>query len=191
MEESVKRETKALNLILTLLALSAVAAAGWTALSDQFRAGTDDLFFVLVCLLLALLFAINPLMWAYSKGYLRNPLKASGEAEAETAAPLEPVHIEHVGSTKLFIYVWVALLAITFFEVFLAYINMRKDVMLIILMGGSIVKAALIMAYFMHLRFERLSLVLTLVPAMVVCLTLLAIFFPDSFRLYHLRELLR
>jgi cytochrome c oxidase subunit 4 len=190
MEDTVKKETKILNLILTLLAVVAVAAAGWTVLSDQFKAGTDDLFFVLVCLLLALLFAINPLMWAYSKGYLRNPLKATGEAEAEPL-PLEPVHIEHVGSTKLFIYVWVALLAITFFEVFLAYINMRKDVMLIILMGGSIVKAALIMAYFMHLRFERLSLVLTLVPAMVVCLTLLAIFFPDSFRLYHLRELLR
>jgi len=71
---------------------------------------------------------------------------------------------EHVGSRKLFVNVWIALLAITFFEVFLAYINMRKDIMLIILMGGSIVKAALIMAYFMHLRFERLSLVLTLVP---------------------------
>src|SRR5215831_8802117 len=185
MEETVKKETKVLNLILTLLAVGAVAAAGWTVLNDQFKAGTDDLFFVLVCLLLALLFAINPLLWAYQKGYLRNPLKVSGDEEA--VAPLEPVHMEHVGSTKLFIYVWIALLAITFFEVFLAYINMRKDVMLIILMGGSIVKAALIMAYFMHLRFERLSLVLTLVPAMVVCLTLLAIFFPDSLRLYHLR----
>src|SRR5262252_3071731 len=185
MEETVKKETKVLNLILMLLAVAAVAAAGWTVLNDQFKAGTDDLFFVLVCLLLALLFAINPLLWAHSKGYLRNPLKVSAEEEA--AAPLEPVHIEHVGSTKLFIYVWIGLLAITFFEVFLAYINMRKDLMLIILMGGSIVKAALIMAYFMHLRFERLSLVLTLVPAMVVCLTLLAIFFPDSLRLYHLR----
>ena len=188
MEETVKKETKVLNLILILLAVGAVAAAGWTVLNDQFKAGTDDLFFVLVCLLLALLFAVNPLMWAYSKGYLKNPLKVSGEEEA---APVEQVHIEHVGSTKLFIYVWAGLLAITFFEVFLAYINMRKDIMLIMLMGGSIVKAALIMAYFMHLRFERLSLVLTLVPAMVICLTLLAIFFPDSLRLYHLRELLR
>src|SRR5580704_16203571 len=137
MEETVKKETKILNLILTLLAVAAVAAAGWTVLSDQFKAGTDDLFFVLVCLLLALLFAINPLMWAYTKGYLRNPLKVEGEAEGETGVPLEPVHIEHVGSTRLFIYVWAGLLAITFFEVFLAYINMRKDVMLIILMGGS------------------------------------------------------
>src|SRR5215470_15370352 len=94
---------------------------------------------------------------------------------------------ENVGSTKLFVNVWIALLAITFFEVFLAYIDMRRDLMLIILMGGSIVKAALIIAYFMHLRFEKLSLVLTLIPAMVICLTLLAIFFPDSLRLYHLR----
>jgi len=98
---------------------------------------------------------------------------------------------EHVGSTSLFVWVWVALIALTFFEVFLAYMDIRRDVMLVILMGGSIIKAALIMAYFMHLRFERLSLVLTLVPAMVVCLSLLMIFFPDSLRLHDLRMLLK
>jgi cytochrome c oxidase subunit 4 len=98
---------------------------------------------------------------------------------------------EHVASTSLFVWVWVALIGLTFFEVFLAYMDIRKDVMLIVLMGGSIVKAALIMAYFMHLRFERLTLVLTLVPAMVVCLSLLAVFFPDSVRLHDLRMLLK
>jgi|SRR5215472_7274221 len=186
--KEVKKETKILNLVLTLLAVGAVAVAGWTALSDQFKAGTDDLFLVLVCLLLALLFAINPLIWAYHNGYLRNPLKVEAEAGSGAAeGEMAPLHVEHVGSTKLFVNVWIALLAITFFEVFLAYIDMRRDLMLIILMGGSIVKAALIIAYFMHLRFERLSLVLTLIPAMVICLTLLAIFFPDSIRLYHLR----
>ena len=59
--------------------------------------------------------------------------------------------------------------------------------MLTILMGLSIIKAALIVAYFMHLRFERLSLVLTLVPMLVVCICLLLIFFPDSFRLHKMR----
>ncbi len=98
---------------------------------------------------------------------------------------------EHVASTSLFVWVWAALIGLTFFEVFLAYMDIRKDVMLIVLMGGSIVKAALIMAYFMHLRFERLTLVLTLVPAMVVCLSLLMIFFPDSVRLHDLRMLLK
>jgi len=98
---------------------------------------------------------------------------------------------EHVGSTSLFIWVWVALIALTFFEVFLAYMDIRKEIMLVVLMGGSIIKAALIMAYFMHLRFERLTLVLTLVPAMVICLSLLMIFFPDSVRLHDLRMLLK
>jgi cytochrome c oxidase subunit 4 len=54
--------------------------------------------------------------------------------------------------------------------------------MLTILVGLSIIKAALIVAYFMHLRFERLSLVLTLVPMLVICICLLFVFFPDSFR---------
>jgi len=39
----------------------------------------------------------------------------------------------------------------------------------------------------MHLRFERLNLVLTIVPALVICICLLLIFFPDSFRARELR----
>ena len=53
-------------------------------------------------------------------------------------------------------------------------------------MGLSIFKAVLIIAYFMHLRFERLSLVLTLMPALVMCICLLGIFFPDSIRMLQL-----
>ena len=55
-------------------------------------------------------------------------------------------------------------------------------------MGLSIIKAAAIMAYFMHLKFERMSLVLSLVPALVVCICLLFIVFPDSFRSGSLRS---
>ena len=54
-------------------------------------------------------------------------------------------------------------------------------------MGLSIIKAALIVAYFMHLKFERLSLILTIVPMLVVCICLLFVFFPDSFRSAGLR----
>jgi hypothetical protein len=39
----------------------------------------------------------------------------------------------------------------------------------------------------MHLRFERLSLVMTLVPALVICICLLLVFFPDSFRSSNMR----
>jgi len=95
---------------------------------------------------------------------------------------------EHfAGSNKLFISIWVWLLVLTLIEIFLAYKPMSVVAMLTVLLGLSVVKAALIVAYFMHLKFERLSLVLTIVPMLVVCILLLFIFFPDSFRSAGLR----
>src|SRR6266403_1766698 len=97
---------------------------------------------------------------------------------------------EHfAGNAKLFISVWDWLLLLTGLEVFLGYIHLPVAYMLVILMGASIIKAALIVAYFMHLRFERLNLVLTIVPALVICICLmLLVFFPDSFRSRNLRS---
>ncbi|HJZ79306.1 MAG TPA: cytochrome C oxidase subunit IV family protein [Pyrinomonadaceae bacterium] len=95
---------------------------------------------------------------------------------------------EHfAGSNRLFLSVWGWLLLLTGFEVFLGYVHLPVIYMLVILMGASIVKAALIVAYFMHLRFERLNLILTIVPALVICICLLLVFFPDSFRSRQLR----
>src|SRR3712207_8262408 len=87
----------------------------------------------------------------------------------------------------MFLKVLGGLLVLTLVEVLLAYFEVPPAVMLAIVMGLSLVKAGLIMGYFMHLRFERMSLVLTLVPALVVCICLLFVFFPDSFRLNRLR----
>src|SRR5229473_1893275 len=96
---------------------------------------------------------------------------------------------EHfAGSNKLFISIWVWLLLLTGFEVFLGYIQLPLVYMLVILLGASIIKAALIVAYFMHLRFERLNLILTIVPALVIAICLLLVFFPDSFRSKALRS---
>lgn|SRR5574341_615536 len=96
---------------------------------------------------------------------------------------------EHfAGSNKLFISVWIWLLLLTGFEVFLGYKHLPVIYMLVILMGASIIKAALIVAYFMHLRFERLNLILTIVPAVVIAICLLLMFFPDSFRSRELRD---
>jgi len=101
----------------------------------------------------------------------------------------EHAHVEEhfAGSNKLFTSIWVWLLVLTLIEIFLAYRPMPIHYMLVILLGLSIIKAALIMAYFMHLKFERLSLIITLVPALVICICLLFVFFPDSFRSAGLR----
>jgi len=93
----------------------------------------------------------------------------------------------HGGTTQLFVWVWVWLVSITGIEVFLAYIHLAPGVMLTMLIGLSVVKAALIMSYFMHLRFERIGLIYFLVPALVFCICLMAVFFPDSFRVLHLK----
>ncbi|HEV8367250.1 MAG TPA: cytochrome C oxidase subunit IV family protein [Pyrinomonadaceae bacterium] len=95
---------------------------------------------------------------------------------------------EHfAGSNKLFISIWGWLVALTLVEIFLAYKTLPIHIMLTILLGLSIIKAALIVAYFMHLKFERLSLILTIVPMLVICICLLMVVFPDSFRSSGLR----
>ena len=100
---------------------------------------------------------------------------------------MEAAHEAHGGSNRENVIVWGGLLALTAMEVFLAYIQLNRTLMVIILMGSSIIKAALIVAYFMHLKFERLSLIMTIVPTIVVLLCLFAVLFPDSFRLHNLR----
>ena len=94
----------------------------------------------------------------------------------------------HGATNKLFLWVWMGLLALTLLEVWLGYIQLDAKLMLTLLLGMSVVKAALIIAYFMHLRFEKMSLFLTLWPAVVLCFALIIIFFfPDSDRLEILR----
>src|ERR1700679_3816435 len=106
------------------------------------------------------------------------------------SAPGDPelTHEHSVGTTRLCSIVWVWLLLLTALEVFLAYERLEVHLMITILVGLSLVKAALIMSYFMHLRFERLGLFLLLVPAMIFCICMMLImFFPDSIRLMDLR----
>jgi len=100
----------------------------------------------------------------------------------------ESMHADHDGGMRTYAWVWVWLLALTVVEVILAGIHVFPAMtMLVVLMVLSLGKTALIMAYFMHLRFERASLVLSLVPFTVIVIALLFIFFPDSFRLFELR----
>ena len=102
-------------------------------------------------------------------------------------APTPSGHAHVAGSKRLFLYVWGWLLGITIIEVLLAYRHLQVKLMLGLLMSLSCVKAALIISYFMHLRYEKRSLALTLMPALILVVCLLFLFFPDSIRLYELR----
>jgi cytochrome c oxidase subunit 4 len=84
--------------------------------------------------------------------------------------------------------IWIGLVAITGLEVFLAYEQLQPSVMLSVLVVLSVVKAGMIMSYFMHLKYEKFSLVLLLIPAAIFCICMMFIFFfPEAFRLLQLR----
>jgi cytochrome c oxidase subunit IV len=103
-----------------------------------------------------------------------------------TQAHAEEAHAGASVGTNLV--VWGGLVAITFLEVFLAYEELQPAIMLSILVVLSVVKAGMIMSYFMHLKYEKFSLVLLLIPATIFCICMMFIFFfPEAFRLQQMR----
>jgi cytochrome c oxidase subunit IV len=172
---------------LILMGVCVVLAAGFLVLAglNAVEAGSfltiDSLFFTAVCLLLALTFVAVPGLTMHQRGV--RPFYVGDEVPPARAH--EHVHFE--GGMKMFLYVLLGLLVLTAVEVVLAYVHVPLHIMLTLLIGLSLVKAGMIVAYFMHLRFERMSLVLTLIPTVCVCICLLFIVFPDSFRAGSLR----
>jgi cytochrome c oxidase subunit 4 len=88
----------------------------------------------------------------------------------------------HHGKAQFFV-VWGALLVMTAMEVYLTYQNLQPVRMLTILMGLSLVKAALIIGYFMHMKYEVSRMKWLTMCALVACLALMLIFFPDALRI--------
>ena len=187
---------------LLLLALNLLLGAGCLFVvlrqTPQDFLTLDGLFLSMACMVLALVFFLNGYWTLRSQELspllqrLRRRKKESDEPEAHPVVRKEvPLRLDHGAHSamgnRLVLTVWTWLVLITFVEVFLAYIKLGVTTMLTLLLAFSLVKAALIIAYFMHLRFEKRSLVWTLIPAMVVTIGLLSVFFPDSLRLLELR----
>ena len=99
-------------------------------------------------------------------------------------------HSETAG-LKVIFSVLFGLLGLTVCEVVLAYRALPLGTMFTLLMGLSILKAALIVAYFMHLRYEQPSLFVTLIPAFVFVILMMTVIFADSTRLAHMRSLVQ
>ncbi|MGH9580889.1 MAG: cytochrome C oxidase subunit IV family protein [Terriglobales bacterium] len=95
------------------------------------------------------------------------------------------VHQDH-GNAQYY-WVWGALLVMTGIEVYLAYEQVFAPLkMLLVLLALSVVKAALIIGYFMHLKFEAGRMKVALMVSLVVCLGLMCVFFADAFRILAL-----
>ena len=86
--DKVKQEGLIVNVICVIMVLLFLAGVVYDITSDQFRGGVDDLFTVLVCLTLALVFAINPLftLWSGPLGEKIRNRKAAGSKDQKTSA---------------------------------------------------------------------------------------------------------
>jgi cytochrome c oxidase subunit 4 len=96
-------------------------------------------------------------------------------------------HDHPSASVGLFAKIWIGLVVLTAIEVYFCYIQFGTVIMLTLLVGLSVVKAAMIIAYFMHLKFERFSLFLTLFPMLIFCILLMLIFLGDATRIPGMR----
>ncbi len=68
---------------------------------------------------------------------------------------------------------WLLLLVLTLVMLAIGYVSLPKVFMVFLLVPAMLVKASLIGAHFMHLRFERLNLVLTVAVGILATGTIL------------------
>lgn len=92
---------------------------------------------------------------------------------------------EHPPSTiRQYVLTGVILTAITVVELFLSYSSLQHELMVSLLIGLSAVKFAIVVAIFMHLKFENGLLtrlfMFGLVLAACILLALVALFWNDS-----------
>jgi cytochrome c oxidase subunit IV len=94
----------------------------------------------------------------------------------------------HDDSKGQYLWVWGALLVLTAAEVMLAYKQVfQAVVMLEVLLVLSVIKSALIIAYFMHMKFETAMMRWIITLSVVACFFIMYFFFfPDAGRILRL-----
>jgi hypothetical protein len=80
-----KREATLLNLVCIIAALGFVALAALNALFSASFLTTDNLFVTAVCLLMALMFLVNPLLYLKDEGRLPIPFQKRRALKAQAA----------------------------------------------------------------------------------------------------------
>ena len=83
----------------------------------------------------------------------------------------------HAEPNYISIFWW--LLALTILEIAVIYTPIARLAVIILLVGFALAKAALVGMYFMHLRFERITLAMIAVTPLIICLFLILMLLPD------------
>jgi len=107
------------------------------------------------------------------------------EGTARTGSPAG----SHAGGYRIYAVTWGWLLAITLLELAVVFLGIPKVLLAITLIVMAVLKAGLIMAYFMHLRYEKLSLVYAVVvPMFFLAIVLFSGVGPDALSVLNFRR---
>ncbi|MDR5683981.1 MAG: cytochrome C oxidase subunit IV family protein [Armatimonadota bacterium] len=101
------------------------------------------------------------------------------EPQAHPSGPHAEDHGYRVYGTT-----WFWLLIITIAEVGITFLHIPRVLMVLGLVGMAIAKAVLIMAYFMHLKFERRTLTYMIGLPMILIVVLYFALWPDALLLF-------
>ena len=87
--------------------------------------------------------------------------------------------------TKVYWATWSVLLTFTLVMVWLDGVSIPRLAFVVVMLAAMLAKASLIASNFMHLRFERVSLVLMVIVGLLVTGTLLYVLIvPDAVRIH-------
>jgi len=86
--------------------------------------------------------------------------------------------LAHDEPNYMLIFYWLA--ALTALEVGVTYAGLPKVLMIALLVGLAVAKAAMVAMYFMHLKFERMTLGLIALTPPLLLVMFVCITYPDT-----------
>src|SRR5919206_5365324 len=89
-------------------------------------------------------------------------------------------HDEHAISYKTYFMTWVWLLVLTALALGLGYTNINEKLKAFLLVCTTLAKILVIAAVFMHLRYERINLILLTFVPLILAIIMFAFTFPET-----------
>lgn len=89
-------------------------------------------------------------------------------------------HDTHAISYKTYVITWIWLLVLTSLALGLGYAPINETLKAFLLVGTTLAKILVIAAVFMHLRYERVNLILITFTPLILAIIMFAFTFPET-----------
>ena len=87
---------------------------------------------------------------------------------------------DHALNYKLYFKTWLWLLVLTALALGIGYTRLPETIKALLLVGTTLLKILVIAAIFMHLRYERINLILITVTPLILAVVMFAFTFPET-----------